>query len=190
MSLNKKQYTTITLGDRSISIPIVNPSIQHTNNISTPEWMIQMDDLLSSTIENFEDFGELYGWYAEQARLTQGHTANQLISTSAVQHSNILVVLPVGIYIPSLENKMNSGANIASILIVRLMNVGDMKEKQQMVLFNDCKIESMQQQLDQTIISFRPTARTNIIFKYSQAGELEGQSVSFFDYTTGKNDSN
>ena len=185
MSTNNDQYNLRSLSDRSSSVRMVDPSIRHTNNVSTPEWMIKIDDLLSSTIEKFEGFADLYGWHAEQARLTKGRLANQLFSTAAVQHSNVLIVLPLGIYIPMLETKMNSGGNIALIKIVRLANVGDLKVSLQEVEYTNCKIDSMEQQLDEVIISFRPEARQNTIIKYAQDGSKKGQAVSKFDYTKG-----
>lgn len=185
MSTNRDQYTPTTLADRSTTITRVDPSIRHTNNVSTPEWMIKIDDLLSSTIEKFEGFADLYGWHAEQARLTKGSPASQLYSTAAVQHSNVLIVLPAGIYIPTLETKMNTGANIALIKIVRLANVGDLKVSLQEIEYTNCKIDSMEQQLDEVIISFRPEARQNTIIKYAQDGSKKGQAVSKFDYSKG-----
>lgn len=185
MSTNLDQYRSHSLANRGTLIPAVDPNIKHTNNVSTPEWMIQIDDLLSSTIENFEGFADLLGWHAEQARLTKGRTANQLFSTAAVQHSNVLIVLPAGIYIPTLETKMNSGANIALIKIVRLANIGDLKVSLQEIEYTNCKIDSMEQHLDEIVISFRPETRQNTIFKYKQDGTKEGQAVSKYDYTTG-----
>lgn len=184
MSLNTEQYGLRNLANKSLSIPVVDPRIKHTNNVSTPEWMILMDTYLSSTIKKYELFAELYGWHAEQAHLTKGRTANQLFSTATVQHSNVLVVLPAGIYIPTLEAKMNSGANILGVVIVRLGNMGDMNVKLQTIAYTNCKIDSIQQQLDEVIISFRPESKLNTIYKYNQKGRLEGQSVSFFDYTS------
>lgn len=185
MSINKDQYTSQVLANRSTTIPMVDPNIRHTNNVSTPEWMIQIDDLLSSTIENYEGFADLLGWHAEQARLTKGRTGNQLFSTAAVQHSNVLIVLPAGIYIPTLETKMNTGSNIALIKIVRLANDGDLKVTLQEIEYTNCKVESMEQHLDEIVISFRPETRQNTVNKYKQGGGKEGQAVSKFDYTTG-----
>ena len=82
---------------------------------------------------------------------------------------------------------MNRGTNISFVLLVRLTNVGQTREIQQIILYTDCKIESIQQQLDEIIVSFRPESCTNIIFKYTQQAVLEGQSVSFYDYVKGKN---
>ena len=183
--INHDRYKTSNLANAAGFIPMVDSDIRQMNHITTPEWMIQIDDLLSSTIEKFEKFSELYGWSAEQGRLTKGHTSNNLFSTAAVQHSNVRIVLSAGIFIPTLDTKMNTGANISLIKIVRLANVGDMKVSLQEIEYKNCKIESMEQQLDHLIISFRPETRQNKIIKYKQDGSKEGQAVSKFDYTKG-----
>jgi hypothetical protein len=185
------------IGNGGLNIPMMNSSIQHTSHIAMPEWMVMMDDLLSSTVTGTLDeidvdltkCCELLGWYSEQARLTKGNTVNQLFSTAAVQHSSVLIAIPVGNYVASLENNMNSGTNIAVIELIRLANMTDLRKPLQCVTYTNCLIESVQQQLDKLILSFRPETRQNTIIQYSQDGVKQGQNVSYFDYTTGSNDS-
>lgn len=187
MSHNYTQYGNIPLsGDKNVSIPVVDPRIKHTNNVATPEWMISIDHILSSNVEGYENFTELYGWFAEQARMTKGTTASQLFSTSAVQHSNILIVIPNGLYLPLLETIMNSGGNLSDVKIVRLANITDLKVPIQEVEYTNCKVESIQQHLDEIVLSLRPETRTNTVIQYAQDGSKLGQNVSFFDYVTGK----
>lgn len=187
MSHNYTQYGHVSLtGDRSINIPVVDPKIQHTNSITTPEWMISIDNLLSSNVDGYETYAELFGWFAEQARLTKGSTASQLFSTAAVQHSNVLIVIPNGMYLPQMEVVMNSGANISTVKIVRLANITDLKVPLQEVEYTNCKIDSIQQQLDEIIISIRPETRMNTVIQYGQDGGKLGQNVSYFDYVSGK----
>ena len=38
--------------------------------VKSPEWMIQIDDVLSSFVVGFEDHAELYGWYGKSSRYT------------------------------------------------------------------------------------------------------------------------
>lgn len=187
MSHNYTQYGNIPLaGDQNISIPVVDPRIKHTNSVTTPEWMISIDKFLTSNVEGYEGFTELFGWFAEQARLTKGSTATQLFSTSAVQHSNIMIVIPNGMYLPLLETVMNSGSNIGAVKIVRLANISDLKIPIQEVDYTNCKIDSIQQKLDEIIMSIRPETRMNTVIQYAQDGSKLGQNVSFFDYVTGK----
>jgi hypothetical protein len=179
------QQGYIPVNGHNIAVPVSNPNINHQNRVKTPEWMISIDDLMNSTIENFEDHAELFGWYAEQSRITEGSAANNLFSTATVQHSNVIIVIPNNIYGPTLEFKMNSGANIAKIHIVRLSNVGDLKVPLQEINYTNCRVESIQQELDKLIISFRPETRENTVIKYKQDGSKEGQAVTKFDYTKG-----
>jgi hypothetical protein len=189
MSHNYTQYGYIPVnGDRDSQIPVVDPKLSYTDPVATPEWMISIDRLLSSTIDGYETFAELHGWFAEQARLTKGNTASQLLSTATVQHSNVMIVIPMGIYLPLLETAMTSGTNLSSIKIVRLANITDLKVPLQEVEYTDSKIESIQQQLDEIILSIRPETRLNTIIQYGQDGRKEGQNVSFFDYVTGKSE--
>lgn len=188
------QYGNSNVIGTGINIPIHAPSIQHLSHVSTPEWMVMIDSLLSSSIEgtplgtgaNLKKCTELLGWYSEQARLTQGNTANQLFSTAAVQHSSVIIVIPTGDYIASLETKMYTGANIAAIKLIRLANITDLKVPLQYITYTNCRIESTQQQLDKFILSFRPEKRQNTIVQYHQDGTKKGNNVSYFDYTTGK----
>jgi type VI protein secretion system component Hcp len=179
------QYHQSSIQGHPITVPVVDPQIVHQNRIVTPEWMILIDDLMSSSIENFEDYGELYGWYAEQARVTEGSTANNLFSTSTVQHSNVVIVIPNNVYGPTLEFKMASGSKLSKIKIVRLSNMKNLKVAIQVVTFANCRIESIQQQLDRLVVSFRPEKRENKVFKWKQDGKKEGQAVTKFDYTKG-----
>ncbi|AIK95578.1 hypothetical protein [Candidatus Odyssella acanthamoebae] len=187
------QYGQSPVIGAGMNVPIHAPTIQHTSHVATPEWMVMIDDLLSSTIEGSPDgtdadltqCAELLGWYSEQARLTKGNTANQLFSTSAVQHSSVVIAIPMGDYVASLENKMNTGSNIAAIKLIRLANITDLKVPLQFITYTNCRIESTQQQLDKLILSFRPETRQNTVVKYGQDGQKVGNNVSFFDYTKG-----
>jgi hypothetical protein len=190
---DNRQYESGSVIGSGMNIPIHSPSIQHTSHVALPEWMVMIDDLLSSTVEGTPDetdadltqCTELLGWYSEQARLTKGNTANQLFSTSAVQHSSVIIAIPVGDYVASLENKMNTGANIATIKLIRLANITDLKVPLQFITYTNCRIESTQQQLDKFILSFRPETRQNTIVQYEQDGTKKGNNVSYFDYTKG-----
>lgn len=169
-----------------IQVPIVNPAIDHSGRVATPEWMIAIDDLLSSTVEGFDKACELLGWYAEAGRITTGNTANQLFTTATVQHSNVVIVIPNGIFGPTIEVKMNTGANLALIKISRIANITDQRVPLQEIEYTNCKIETIQQQLDRLVVTFRPETRQNTVYKYKQDGSKEGQAVSKYDYTTAK----
>lgn len=180
------QSTITSVMGHDMDVPTVSPSIQHDGRVSTPEWMIAIDDLLSSSVDGFDTASELLGWYAEAGRITAGNTANQLFTTATVQHSNVVIIIPNGIFGPTLEVKMNTGANIALIKISRIANITDQKVPLQEIEFANCKIETIQQQLDKLYITFRPETKQNTVYQYDQTGAKKGQAVSKYDYTTAK----
>lgn len=168
----------------TIDIPSQSHNIVFNNSVKTPEWMILMDDLLNSTVEDFEEYAQLFGWSAEQSRTNNGYIANQLFTSATVQHSNVLVSIPVGIYDPVLEQKLNTGENIHKMEIVRLAHVGEERKPLMRIVFTHVKIESKRQEHDTLILSCRVSTRKNINYKYGQDGTPQGQSVTFFDFTS------
>lgn len=179
-------------------IPRINKSVDPNHATSTPEWMVKIDDYLSSTIMgtvsnplpegsgdiDFMMCAELFGWWDEQARATKGEAANKLFASSSVQQSPITIILPSGSYTASLEQSMYSGSNINEIHLIRLGNIMDSNVPLQIVSYTTVKIESIQQELDEIVVSFRAATRQNTNFSYSQDGMLQGHNVSSFDFTT------
>lgn len=168
----------------SIAVPRFTPQIRHDGRVTTPEWMISIDDILTSTITDHDTQAELFGFYAQSSRQTTGNTANQLFTTAAVQHSDVYIIIPNGDFAATLENKMNTGATIEAITIQRLGNMSVVNMVLQEIKFEKCKFQTFQQIGDELQISFRPQKRTNTIFKFDQTGQPVGQSASTFDFTT------
>ena len=180
-------------------IPRFRPNIEHKGATTTPEWMVQIDEYLSSTIEgtaenplpegagpiDFTICAELFGWRDEQARLTKASTASQLFSSASVQQSTVGIIIPSASYIPNLEQLMYTGGNIREIHLVRLGNIEQLNVPLQIISYTTSKIETLQQELDEMILYFRPATRQNTNYKYSQEGLLEGQNVSSFDFIRG-----
>lgn len=177
------QYTVASINGHDFKIPMVAPSINIQGKVNTPEWMISIDEDLASTIEGYEQCCELFGWYADESRLTNSSTANDLYSSATVQHSNVVVLIPNGVFSPILEQKMAKGVNISSVKITRLGNIEDMKKELQTVEYTECKIEALQQQFDRLIVSIRPETKCNTVYSYDQTGRLNGQNVMTIDFT-------
>lgn len=172
-------------GDR-ISIPMVDSKFHDDTLITTPEWMICMDDLLESTIKGYEKYAPLFGWYAEHSRETRGNVTGDLVSNACVKQSDIIVIIPNRLYIPKIDNIMTSGKVIEKISIVRISNSEKLKVAVQTINFTLCQISIVQQRLQDAVITFRTTARENIITQYDQEGNKTGQTVSSYDYRKGE----
>ena len=180
------QYGAQSFGSHTVQQ--ADHNIGFLGNVKTAEWMLKIDDILSSTVSEYEDYAECFGWFAEQSRVTSGSTSNQLITSSTVQHSNVIVMIPTGIYDPVLEKNMNSGVNMQEMTIVRLAHVGEERKPLQTLKFTNVKMETKRQEHDFLILSFRIETRENTNFQYDQDGTPKGQSVTFFDYTKNSSD--
>lgn len=174
------------MGGGSIAIPLTASTLDNPNGVTTPEWMVQMDSLLSSTVDGYTQYSQLFGWIGQETRFTQGETVNQLRSTSAVSHSNVFTLLPKGPYLPPLQTKRESGDNIQNIRIVRLANIKNMRVVLEENLFLNSKVELVEQALDKFVLAFRPTSGKTTIYQYEQDGKLKGQTAYAWDATSGK----
>lgn len=165
------------------SIPVLDAEEAKESGSSTPEWMISIDKLVNSTIKGYEDYCQLFGWSGRQTRVTKKETAGQLMSSSSVRHSDVIVVLPIGNYVPSLETMLQNGTSIASVKIVHLGRFGTTNAPFQQVEYSDCQVVGMEQQGVYILVALRPTKRTNLVMDYDQSGQKKGQTASEYDYT-------
>lgn len=178
--------TTLRLGGDKVSIPLIDPKLRQENQITTPEWMVSIGDLLTSTIKSYENYTELFGWHSEHSRETRGNVSGDLVSNAAVKQSDVIIIIPMGIYIPTLDNMMTNGKVLEFVTIVRLANNEDKKVPIQTIEFADCQLCKIEQRLADAVITFRPVKRTNTITQYGQNGLKLGQTVSEFDYSKGE----
>lgn len=151
--------------------------------VKSPEWMIKMDDLLESDVEDFNDYAELFGWHAESSRFTTGDISNSLFTSATLRHSDLTVLIPNGGFSAKLESKMNLGDPIQELTIVRLGNIRATKVKLQTVVYTICRIQSFQQQLDRLFLQMTVTTKENTIFVFDIDGQNKGQVVSRVDYS-------
>ena len=173
-------------GDR-ISVPMVDPKLHDSGQVTTPEWMVSIDDLLESSVKGFEKYCELFGWYAEHSRETKGNVSGDLVSNACVKQSDVIIIVPMGLYIPKIDNTMTSGKVMDKITIVRVANSEKLKVPIQTIEFSGCQVCKIQQRLEDAVITFRPVKRTNTVIQYDQVtGGKTGQTVSEFDYSKGE----
>ena len=177
-------YQIINLpGKRDVRIATVDTSDRgDTPAVKSPEWMVKIDGLMQSSVAGFKDYVELFGWYAESSRYTSPDISGPLFTSSALRHSDLVLVIPYGGYCAQLESNMNLGVAISNLNIVRLGNIGQMKVVIQLIEYKTCKIQSCQQQLDRMILHVMIGSKTNTVYVYGQDGQSQGQMVSQVDY--------
>lgn len=151
--------------------------------VRSPEWMIKIDDLLKSSVDQFEDHAQLFSWRGLSKRRTTGDFGNLLFTSATLAHSLVAVELSNGSYATSLETKMNKGEHLETVTIVRLGNAKDLKVKLQTVVFGNCRIGSFEQVADRLFLELYVTTKENTIFEFGQDGAAVGQTVSKVDYS-------
>ena len=158
------------------------PSTDASVGVKSPEWMVQIDAITHSSVEGFEAYIELFGWQGESSRLTGPDVGGPLFTSSTLRHTDLVLMIPFGGHGAQIETMMNRGENISSIKIIRLGNVQQAKVRLQELEFNECKVQTCQQQLDRMIVHVMIGVKTNTVFVYDQAGMCTGQMVSKTDY--------
>jgi hypothetical protein len=114
---------------------------------------------------------EVYGWYSETDRETGTNVSNQLFTSSRIRHSELFLVLNMGIQLAVLENRMASGVPISSVILLRLIKIGlQVPIPIQMNIFENCYVTSVQQVLDYLVVGFRISRKSVMCCSFNQSG--------------------
>src|SRR3569833_1151189 len=105
---------------RQVQVPMIDDGSSDLKAIKSPEWMVKLDDIVFSSVSDFEDYCELFGWYAEAGRITSGDISNQLFTSATLCHSDIVIIIPSGGYAAQLQTQMNMGRMISKMTITHL----------------------------------------------------------------------
>lgn len=175
-------------GKKAMKIATTDRSEPEDITVRSPEWMVKIDKLLSSSVDGYEEFTEIFGWQEESSRFTAGNLSNQLLGSATLKHSGLILLIPNGGHSAQIELKMNRGIPLDLVQIVRLGNIRDVKVKLQLLEYHACWIQAFQQELDRVILTLSVSYKKNTLFIYDQAGGNKGQMVSEVDYVKGNVD--
>jgi hypothetical protein len=181
-----QSYTITDIpGKKQIKMATTDVTEHDDITVRSPEWMVKIDNLLSSNLDGYRDFCEIFGWNEESSRFTPGNLSNQLLGSATLKHSGLMILIPNGGHSAQIELKMNRGIPLDLIEIVRLGNIQDSKVKLQVLDYTTCWIQSFQQQLDRVIVTVSVSIKKNTIFVYDNSGTNTGQMVSEVNYIQG-----
>lgn len=166
----------------NLKIATTDTTTPDERGVKSPEWMLKIDDLLSSSVKDYTDHCELFGWYGESSRLTTSDVSGSLFTSATLKHTDLVLIVPNGAHGAQLESKMNLGIPLKTVQIVRLGNIKQVKVKLQLIEFGTCRVQSFQQQLDRIVLFLSISSKTNTVFVYDQDGSNKGQMVSKADY--------
>lgn len=186
VGLDSGQYGSqghLTLGNVPLDIPVLRQS--GSPSLRAPEWMVEIPDITKSNVAGFETYAELFDWHAEYSRHTLGHTANEMFTTAAIEHTEVSLLIPAGTFTAKVRQKLNNGGVNATITIVRLGNLTDLKKPLQKITYTNCIFTRVGQKFDYFGVAFRFTKVKEENFEMGQMDEAAaGNNVCEVDYAT------
>ena len=148
------------------------------------EWTVTIGTLLLP-----KPFVELYGWYAESERSTGTDVGNKLFTSASIKHSELVIVIPSGAHLASIENHLANGHCISSVIITHLIRLGGspVPIPTQVNTFGDCYVTGVQQYLDYLIVRMRISTKSVTCTAFSQEGKPAGVGTYNVSFVKNKN---
>lgn len=163
----------------------------------SPAWGVSMKcedkEILSSTVATdskqqrrdknikYENFAELYGFHVSSFRYTLSDQANQLYTSSAIMHEDVVIVIPNAGYAINIENAMNAGNLINEVHLICYGWFKGALDISQSVKFLNCYIVTVTHDLDRLIVRFRANSKVHTYYNWKQDGTPNGQTVCVLD---------
>lgn len=146
----------------------------------------------ASTIEEFEEYAILYSSAFSIRKVIAPNSGSNLFSSSKLQGTPLQITIANGSYVADLENTFARGDMVGEVTIAKLANIKGENQTVETNTFENCYLLSVEPKydtktnMDMIKIEIRYNKRTHTIYKYTQDGVLQGQSVSEYDFSTNK----
>jgi hypothetical protein len=162
--------------------------------IKTPDSLVDLDGLFSSTVKGFEKYGILFKIEHKTSREVSGDVASTLDSRAEVKASPVKIWIKSGTYDPTIEQHMNEGKPFKKMTVIKLINANGANQVRSTLTFenvmiigcnSDLTIPYRGNDVDGVIcVEVRFSKKTNRVAEYAQDGTKKGQNVSGWDYST------
>ncbi len=179
--------TPRNIGNLSLSSSVdqMNLNEDYRQGSQTPEFMIKIDDLLSSSLDGYTDHAPCFLLQNEISRFTNPNASDQLYTSSRVVIEDPIIVIPNGVYVPTIQLKLVRGDLIKEIKFVRLANINQTNVTQQEIVYTDCYFQRSIPRGDVIWLTFRAKTYKNTVYCYDQTGQNTGQQDVTVDVSTG-----
>lgn len=162
--------------------------------IKTPDNLVDLDGLFSSTVKGFEQYGILFKIEHETSRQVSGDVSSTLDSKAEVRASPVKIWIKSGTYDPIIEQHMNEGKPFKKMTVLKLINANGANQVKSTLTFENVMITRCIPDLtlpyrgadvDGVIcVEVRFSKKTNQVSEFTQDGTKKGQNVSGWDYAT------
>lgn len=192
MSIDQYEYIECP-GSSGIRIPICKRTRgeeEDRTGAHIPDWMVHIDDAdTMSTLDGYEDYTELMGWYCESSRHVKGDSVNNLYTAGTLWHSDVFLVMENGRQNAYINRSVADGTITPNIKIVRLTHINSEVHAIQTLVFSTCHWAGVHTHMDWTIARFTACQRSNTVQAFTQNGTLKGSALCEVDYETNEVDS-
>lgn len=160
--------------------------------IKTPDSLVDLDGLFSSSVKGFEKYGILFKIEHETSREVSGDVSGTLDSRAEVKASPVKIWIKSGTYDPTIEQHMNEGKPFKKMVVLKLINANGANQVKSTLTFENVMITRVQPDL--TIpyrgndvdgimcVEVRFSKRKNEVAEFVQDGTKKGQNVAGWDY--------
>jgi hypothetical protein len=160
--------------------------------IKTPDSLVDLDGLFSSTVKGFEKYGILYKIEYSTSRSVSGDVSGNLDSRAEVRATPVKIWIKSGTYDPTIEQHMNEGKPFQKLEVITLTNANGANQVKQTVTFYSVMITEVTPNMTVTYngadvsglvcVELRYGARTNQVAEFGQDGTKKGQNVAGWNY--------
>ena len=163
---------------------------EDTNNPSmgsvTTSFLLQLDDMLSSSIDGYECSAPLLWFTSREERVSSGKSAGDFKASATLAHSLLELHIPTDSYMPTLRQAMRDNTNIVEVTIRRVGHTdGSTNTELYSSTFGDCKIDCIEEFPDKIILLVRIFTRSDEAIAVDTTGAGgEGNTASSWDYST------
>lgn len=175
-----RDWNTVALPGRGrFRIPVVGTKKSNEQSgisKATPEWVVEIGNIPQL---------ELFGFSAGTTRDTLGHAGSVLYAGAATRLSDLVIVVENTEHSPVLEQMMNDGTLVETIVITRQGWINSSLQTIEERTYSSCYITQFRQILDYVVLFIRTLIREEKIMIYDQTGQANGQAVSSVDQITG-----
>ena len=152
----------------------------------TTSFLLRMEDMLSSSVDSFEEYAPLLWFNSTEERVSSGKSAGDFKASATLAHSLLELHIPTDSYMPTLRQALRDNTNIPEVKIVRVGHTdGATNTELYSSTFGDCKLEAIEEFPDKIILHVRIFTRADEAIAVDTTGaEGEGNTASSWDYST------
>lgn len=152
----------------------------------TSSFLVKMEDMLSSTVDSYDDYAPLLWFNSTEERVSSGKSAGDFKPSATLVHSLLELHIPTDSYMPTLRQALRDNSNIPQVRIVRLGHTdGSSNTELYSSTFEDCKLEAIEEFPDKLVLHVRIFTRADESIAVDTTGaEGAGNTASSWDYST------